>query len=68
MVTTKPRSDLPDAQPDNGDIVGGCDAGRSGNAGIDRWARFRHCRNLRCQLASRLTTIARLSASMSSMI
>src|SRR5262245_8612369 len=32
MVTTEPRGDLPDAQPDNGDIVGGCDAGRNGNA------------------------------------
>jgi hypothetical protein len=53
MVITEPRRDLPDAQPDNGDIVGGCDAGRSGNAGIDRWARFRRCRNLRCQLAKR---------------
>src|SRR5262245_12205021 len=51
MVTTEPCSDLPDAQPDNGDIVGGCDAGRSGYAGIDRWADVRYRRNLRRQLA-----------------
>src|SRR3974390_2272426 len=49
MVATEPRSDLPDAQPDNGDIVGGGDAGRSCNACIDHWARVRHVRNLRCQ-------------------